>query len=321
MRSDFANRPLRDTRLDRERFVERPADVAALERALDLGFNVALIAPPGAGTTSLLEHLAARRPQAHRVNAEDVRSLGAALWAAARALGDEVQPPDEQTPPRTVLQRLRTAAARREREPELLVDGLDPGVAHELFGRLRDELWDLPARWVLAVRSDDRAVALMAPANAFFDAAHELRPFSAEEIETLLERRDGGGILSAGDVARIAELAGGSPARALGLARKGHLGIGADADVTIYPANPDDGMLFSYPRYVLKDGQIVVEEGEVREVVDGKEFIVRPACDETIEDYIRPLFEKVYTMSFANYPVEIERLRHPEVVKLSMADG
>ena len=57
-----------------------------------------------------------------------------------------------------------------------------------------------------------------------------------------------------------------------------------------------------------------MEEGDVREVVDGKEFIVRPACDETIEDYIRPLFEKFYTMSFANYPVEIERLRNPEVV-------
>jgi hypothetical protein len=30
-------------------------------------------------------------------------------------------------------------------------------------------------------------------------------------------------------------------------------------------------------------------------------------------DYIRPLFDKVYTMSFENYPVEIERLRRPEV--------
>jgi formylmethanofuran dehydrogenase subunit A len=104
------------------------------------------------------------------------------------------------------------------------------------------------------------------------------------------------------------------PARALGLTAKGHLGIGADADVTIYPAKPDEGgFLFSYPRYVVKGGQIVVEDGDVRQVTDGREFIVRPAHDEQIESYIRPLFEKVYTMSFANYPVEMERLRDPEV--------
>jgi len=30
-------------------------------------------------------------------------------------------------------------------------------------------------------------------------------------------------------------------------------------------------------------------------------------------EYIRPLFDKVYTMSFENYPVEIERLRRPEI--------
>jgi len=90
--------------------------------------------------------------------------------------------------------------------------------------------------------------------------------------------------------------------------------VGAHADVAIYPIRPDHGLLFSYPRYVLKGGAIVVEEGDVRNVVDGREFIVHPACDDAIEEYIRPLFEKVYTMSFANYPVEMERLRHPEVI-------
>ena len=52
----------------------------------------------------------------------------------------------------------------------------------------------------------------------------------------------------------------------------------------------------------------------MREVVDGREMIVQPAYDATVEDYIRPLFEKVYTISFANYPVEMERLRDPEVI-------
>jgi len=113
----------------------------------------------------------------------------------------------------------------------------------------------------------------------------------------------------------VAIVTAAGPARALGLTQKGHLGVGADADVTIYPAKPAaDGVLFSYPRYVLKAGEIVVEEGEIRAVTDGREFIVKPAFDDRIEEYLRPLFQKVYTISFENYPVEIERVRGASVV-------
>jgi formylmethanofuran dehydrogenase subunit A len=113
----------------------------------------------------------------------------------------------------------------------------------------------------------------------------------------------------------IAILTSAGPARALGLTQKGHLGVGADGDVTIYSEKPDaDGVLFAYPRYVLKGGQVVVEEGQVRAVTPGREMIVQPEFDPAIEEYIRPLFQKVYTMSFENYPTEIERLYHPEVV-------
>jgi len=115
-------------------------------------------------------------------------------------------------------------------------------------------------------------------------------------------------------LSEIAIISSAGPARSLGLSRKGHLGVGADADVTIYPVRPDHGFLFSYPRYVIKGGAIVVEEGDVKDVTEGREFIVHPECDAQIEEYIRPLFEKVYTMSFANYAVEMERLRDPEVM-------
>ena len=112
----------------------------------------------------------------------------------------------------------------------------------------------------------------------------------------------------------VAIITSAGPARALGLSQKGHLGVGADADVTIYPAQANgDGVLFSYPRYVLKRGEVVVEEGEVRAVSEGHEFVVHPNFDETIEEYIRPLFQKTYTMSFENYPTEMERLRHPDI--------
>jgi formylmethanofuran dehydrogenase subunit A len=116
----------------------------------------------------------------------------------------------------------------------------------------------------------------------------------------------------------VAIVTSAGPARALGLTQKGHLGVGADGDVTIYPAKPDaDGVMFSYPRYVLKGGTVVVEEGQVRALSEGREFIVQPEFDPGIEAYIRPTFEKVYTMSFENYPTELSRIRHPEVVPCS----
>jgi formylmethanofuran dehydrogenase subunit A len=118
-------------------------------------------------------------------------------------------------------------------------------------------------------------------------------------------------------LSEIAVITSAGPARALGLPQKGHLGAGADADVAIYPEKPDEGgFLFSYPRYVIKGGEIVVEEGDVLAVSEGREFIVRPAYDPQIEEYIRPIFQQVYTMSFENYPVEIERLRRPEQMTL-----
>jgi len=57
----------------------------------------------------------------------------------------------------------------------------------------------------------------------------------------------------------------------------------------------------------------VVEEGEIRTVSEGREFIVQPSFDESIEDYLRPLFQKAYTMSFDNYPVAMERLARPDI--------
>ena len=47
--------------------------------------------------------------------------------------------------------------------------------------------------------------------------------------------------------------------------------------------------------------QVVVEDGQVRAITAGREFIVQPAYDPGIEDYIRPIFQQVYTMSFENY--------------------
>ena len=67
----------------------------------------------------------------------------------------------------------------------------------------------------------------------------------------------------------IAIITRAGPARLLGLRDKGHLGVGADADITIYDDRDDREAMFAAPRYVLKDGHPVVEDGELREVQPG----------------------------------------------------
>jgi formylmethanofuran dehydrogenase subunit A len=112
----------------------------------------------------------------------------------------------------------------------------------------------------------------------------------------------------------IAVITSAGPARALGLPNKGHLGVGADGDVAIFNSESDFARMFAYPRYVIKGGEVVLEEGEIRKVAVGRSLLVRPAYDAKIEEYIRPLFQQYYTMSFDNYPVEMERLETSAVV-------
>lgn len=107
------------------------------------------------------------------------------------------------------------------------------------------------------------------------------------------------------------------PAKALGLTHKGNLGIGCDADVVIYQQNDDPAHLFEHPRYVIKAGEVILDDGEIRETPHGREFLVKPFCEPDIDDFIRPLFEDCYTMSFENYPVELARIENAEMRECS----
>ena len=66
------------------------------------------------------------------------------------------------------------------------------------------------------------------------------------------------------------------PARLLGLTGKGQLGVGADADVTVYDDKPDREEMFALPRYVVKGGRVVVRDGELVERVDGDAAALAP---------------------------------------------
>ena len=68
----------------------------------------------------------------------------------------------------------------------------------------------------------------------------------------------------------IAIITRAGPARLLGLRDKGHLGVGADADITIYDDRDDREEMFAAPRHVIKDGQPIVEDGELRAADAGR---------------------------------------------------
>jgi formylmethanofuran dehydrogenase subunit A len=112
----------------------------------------------------------------------------------------------------------------------------------------------------------------------------------------------------------IAIITRAAPARILGLTHKGHLGPGADADVTIYTPSNDRRAMFELPRFVIKAGEIVVEQGEVRREAFGKTLHVAPGYDEGLLPDIQNWFEEYYTIQFANYPVDESYLAHGGVV-------
>jgi len=104
-------------------------------------------------------------------------------------------------------------------------------------------------------------------------------------------------------LSEIAIITRAAPARMLGLTHKGHLGPGADADVTLYAPQSDIERMFELPRYVVKSGQVVLDDGEIRQTFDGSTLHVCPDYDDGAVPVIREWFQSRYSMQFGNYPV------------------
>ncbi|ODS38790.1 MAG: formylmethanofuran dehydrogenase subunit A [Candidatus Altiarchaeales archaeon WOR_SM1_79] len=127
----------------------------------------------------------------------------------------------------------------------------------------------------------------------------------------------------------IATITRATTARTIGLAdRKGHLGVGADGDVTIYDINPDEfdssdykkiEEKFSRPSYTIKDGEVIVVEGEIKKVNLGRTFWVDKKLDENIEkEMLKDVVEdfKYYTVNFDNYGVDMHYLSRPTSIQI-----
>jgi formylmethanofuran dehydrogenase subunit A len=112
----------------------------------------------------------------------------------------------------------------------------------------------------------------------------------------------------------IAIITRAGPARILGLTNKGHLAPGADADITIYTPHDNKETMFALPRTVIKAGEVIVDNGEIRSAPIGRTIHVAPTYDPDREDDIRTWFEKYYSIQFRNYPVSSNYLHDPHVV-------
>jgi energy-coupling factor transporter ATP-binding protein EcfA2 len=226
---ELRNRPLLDTLVDAELYIERD-EARRLRSALEHGLNTLILGSRGSGKSTLLRQTARELRERERpslfVNVDFAGDATQILETISAAAGQST--PDgvlhldvigAVAGDGSAVERIRSIAAAEPLDPPLVVllDDVSANAGHELFGRLRDALWQVPVTWVVA--TGERAL-LTPPADAFFEQTIELAPMDAGLIAQLLHRRLGGDADRIGHLADLAYASDGSPRRALELARE-----------------------------------------------------------------------------------------------------
>ncbi len=111
----------------------------------------------------------------------------------------------------------------------------------------------------------------------------------------------------------IATISRAGTAKCLGMTDRGHLGIGAIGDVAIYNLDPNnmDGhtieKAFSLATYTIKDGQIVVKDGEITAAPMGTtlcaEGKVKDSTMEAMLEVVKTHWRDHYSINFNNYDI------------------
>jgi formylmethanofuran dehydrogenase subunit A len=104
-------------------------------------------------------------------------------------------------------------------------------------------------------------------------------------------------------------------AKTLGLDNKGHLGVGADADVAIYDVNPQTTdpsqqykavrKAFKHAAYTIKGGKVVVKQDRIVQQVNGSTIWLDLQTSEPAEinEDMKRRFREYWTVEYDNYPV------------------
>jgi len=134
------------------------------------------------------------------------------------------------------------------------------------------------------------------------------------------------------DWSEIAIMTRAAPARVLGLEDKGHLGLGADADVSIYDLRPEEvdcgkdhalvKKALGRSRYTIKGGVVVSKDGIILAAPIGRTFWVDAAVPQADTDRLMPdlqeKFEKYYSVQLSNYAVQDAYVANPKVIKAGL---
>jgi len=95
----------------------------------------------------------------------------------------------------------------------------------------------------------------------------------------------------------IAIMTRAAPARLLGLKDRGHLGVGALADIAVYRKGGDIARMFRSAAFVLKNGEMVVEDGIVRNYRWGKTLRLKPTPDKAMVKRLEGYYQERYGLS------------------------
>ena len=124
----------------------------------------------------------------------------------------------------------------------------------------------------------------------------------------------------------IAIMTRAAPAKLLGVEKfKGHLGIGADADVAIYDINPFEVDLskqyekvekaFRRAWLVIKGGEIVVKEGEIVKTIYGRTLYMDVQIPEDLEKelnkFLQAKFKEYYTVTLESFIIREHEISNP----------
>ena len=97
-------------------------------------------------------------------------------------------------------------------------------------------------------------------------------------------------------------------AKLIGLNDRGHLSVGAGADITVYTDQADREAMFAKPDYVFKDGELVVKDGKVVKVVWGTTHTTKPSFDIGVEKDLKDYFNQYHTMQLDNFKINNEEI-------------
>ena len=106
----------------------------------------------------------------------------------------------------------------------------------------------------------------------------------------------------------IAILTRAGPAKVLGLNNIGHLGLGAKANITVYNDKKDKEEMFEKPFMVIKDGEIIVKNGNIQKVFNGKFYTAETDYDKGIEKEIKSYFEKYMGRGIESFKIQNQEL-------------